>query len=101
LGNIMTNNDQVVGLIDWGCAGFGHPGIDLGHLRLSVAFEHGMSATAEVLIGWQQETGRPAEATAYWDIIAALNTPADMGGLTQVRDTFVSDALQHLANLPN
>ena len=97
LGNIMTTGSAVVGLIDWGCAGVGQPGIDLGHLRMSVVFEHGMPAPVDVLNGWQEESGYPVEV-AYWDVVAALSTPADMGGLTQLRDTFLSDALERLGS---
>jgi aminoglycoside phosphotransferase (APT) family kinase protein len=98
LGNIMTTGAEVVGLIDWGCAGVGHPGVDLGHLRMSAVFEHGMPAPDDVLTGWQEEAGYPVEVPAYWDVIAALSTPADMGRLTQLRDTFLSDALERLGN---
>lgn len=40
----------------------------------------GAEAAAPVLAGWQRETGvRPdPQTTAYWDVRAALDTPADM-----------------------
>jgi aminoglycoside phosphotransferase (APT) family kinase protein len=67
-----------VGIIDWDAAGVGHPGIDLGTLRLDAAVVFGLPAAGEILEGWQQATGQAADTMAYWDLVAALTTPTDM-----------------------
>ena len=85
-GNTVWNGDSCSGMIDWDAAGAGSPGIDLGTLRLDAALFFGSSALAstglpaadEVLAGWQQAAGRPAEHVAYWDVAAALCTVGDM-----------------------
>ena len=77
-GNTLWTADTFVGMVDWDAAGAGHPGVDLGTLRCDAAVVFGLPATAEILRGWREATGRPAEATAYWDLVAALTTPTDM-----------------------
>jgi aminoglycoside phosphotransferase (APT) family kinase protein len=76
-GNTLWRGGALVGMVDWDAAGVGHPGIDLGTLRLDAAILFGLPAAAGVLEGWRQATGQPAEAMAYWDLVAALTTPAE------------------------
>ena len=57
----------------------GAAGIDLGSLRCDAAWCHGTGAAGHVLDGWQAEAGRPASDIAYWDAVAALASPPDMG----------------------
>jgi aminoglycoside phosphotransferase (APT) family kinase protein len=77
-GNTMWLDDELVAVIDWDCAGVGHPGIDLGSLRCDVAVMFGVEAADAVLDGWQEQAGRVADAMPYWDVIAGLSTPPDM-----------------------
>jgi aminoglycoside phosphotransferase (APT) family kinase protein len=77
-GNTLWSGEGCVGMVDWDAAGVGHPGIDLGTLRLDAAITFGLPAAAEILEGWQQATGQAAGTMAYWDLVAALTTPPDM-----------------------
>jgi aminoglycoside phosphotransferase len=112
-GNTMWVRDELVAVIDWDCAGVGHPGVDLGPLRCDVAMMFGIDAADAVLAGWQERIGRPADATAYWDVVACLCTPPDLTGwestmreqgrpdldaptLTARRDELLRDALDRL-----
>jgi aminoglycoside phosphotransferase (APT) family kinase protein len=78
-GNTMWANDRLTGFVDWDAAGAGHPGIDLGALRLDAALCYGLEAADAILDGWQQASGRAADDQAYWDLTAALNTADDLG----------------------
>lgn len=78
-GNTVWAGDALVGMVDWDAAGVGHPGVDLGTLRLDAAILYGLPAAAEVLEGWRRQTGQAVDAMAYWDLVAALTTPTDMG----------------------
>jgi aminoglycoside phosphotransferase (APT) family kinase protein len=78
-GNVLWQGTTVTGLIDWDCAGAGDPGVDLGSLRCDAALCYGMQAPVHVLRGWQEEAGRPADRVAYWDLVAGLSSPPDMG----------------------
>lgn len=110
-GNMRWDGDTCLALIDWRCAGAGPPGVDLGELRMQMAHQYGLDAADHVLDGWNQQSGRQATNVAYWDAVAALNTPADMAGwpgfddhgnpadqtvIVQRRDAFLRAALDQL-----
>lgn len=110
-GNMRWDGDTCFALIDWRCAGAGDPGVDLGELRMQMAHQYGLAAADHVLDGWQHEAGRAATDVAYWDAVAALNTPADMAGwpgfddlgnplgeqgVIERRDAFLRSALDRL-----
>lgn len=112
-GNTMWIDDSFAGLIDWDCGGVGSAGVDLGNLRCDAAILVGQFAAEQILDGWQETAGRQAEDVAYWDVVAALSTPADMvkwlpaihdQGRTDLsaktvtcrRDTFLRSALDRL-----
>lgn len=112
-GNTIWEGDAYLGAIDWEAAGAGHYGVDLGALRLDAAILFDFSAADEILAGWEEASGRRAEAVAYWDAVSCLNTSADMEGflptihqagrtdldgraLTNRRDAFLLDALERL-----
>ena len=112
-GNTLWIGDTCMGIIDWEAAGAGSYGIDLGSLRWDAALLYPPGAADEVLAGWEAEAGRRAENVAYWDVVAALNTPADMTAyepsmqqagrpdldgatLTARRDEFLTAALDRL-----
>jgi aminoglycoside phosphotransferase (APT) family kinase protein len=112
-GNTLWSGDRCTGLVDWDCAGAGSPGIDLSGARFDAALMFGLPAAEQVLEGWQRAAGRRAEQVAYWDVVAALGTLADMafcvpalhdqgrpdldaGLLGQRRDAFLRTALGRL-----
>ncbi|MGH7921752.1 MAG: phosphotransferase family protein [Candidatus Dormibacteraceae bacterium] len=94
LGNAMAAGLRCTGLFDWGCAGIGHPGVDVGYTRLSAALTYGLQAADDVLAGWEAESGAPLPSVAYWDVVAALTTPPDLGECTDLRDEFLLRALR-------
>jgi aminoglycoside phosphotransferase len=113
-GNTLWQGDELTAIIDWDSAGVGHPGIDLASVRLDAAMMFGPAAADEVLSGYltrAAELGFPAPSDlAYFDVVAALATPADMQGwvpniagqgrpdltaeiLVERRDAFLASAL--------
>ena len=112
-GNTIWRDGELAAIVDWDCAGAGHPGVDLGSLRCDVAVLFGGGAEDVVLAGWQDTIGRPADGMAYWDVVASLSTPPDLGDwestiqdqgrpdlegptLTARRDEFLRAALDEL-----
>ena len=77
-GNTMWLDGTLAAVIDWDCAGVGHPGVDLGSLRCDVAMMYGVEAAAQVLAGWEDRAGLVAPDVAYWDVVASLSTPPDL-----------------------
>ncbi len=111
-GNTRWVKGRFTALIDWKTAGVGNPGVDLGSMRMQVALRYGLPAAEFVREGWEQEAGRPATDIAYWDAVAALNTPTIMEGwagcdpishplgsraVTLRRDEFLQRAVDTLA----
>jgi len=78
-GNTLWDNGGLTAVLDWDCAGIGPAGIDLGSLRCDAAWCHGVEAAGHILRGWEAEAGRPASDVPYWDVVAALASPPDMG----------------------
>ena len=113
-GNTLWRGAELVAVIDWDGAGLGPAGVDLGSLRCDAAMCYGLDAADQVLAGWESESGRPADSVAYWDAVAALSTPPDIGWFSEAiagmtgrpdlttallgerRDTFLTDALDRL-----
>ncbi len=96
-GNLAWTDDTSCTLIDWKTAGVGDPGVDLGELRKQIAIAYELEAIAGIADGWQQASGQPATNLAYWDAVAALNTPTDLWPeATPRRDAFLRDALDRL-----
>lgn len=113
-GNTLWDGERLTGLVDWDCAGIGHPGVDVGSLRCDAALFTGRpDAADDVLAGYQAVAG-PLPDVARFDVEAALATPPDLGwfvaaahdqGRTDLdrdtllarRDAFLRDALLRLA----
>jgi aminoglycoside phosphotransferase (APT) family kinase protein len=100
-GNIVWTDDDVAVLIDWKSAGVGAPEVDVGGLRNILNIMFGAEGPDVVLDGWEQATGSKARDIAYWDAVAALNTPTELderdgAGATERRDAFLQAALANL-----
>jgi aminoglycoside phosphotransferase (APT) family kinase protein len=78
-GNTLWVGDELGGFVDWDAAGAGPPGIDLGTMRLDAAFFFGVDAADDVVAGWAETSGRTVMDLAYWDLVAALTSPIDLG----------------------
>ncbi len=78
-GNTLWDAGKLTAVLDWDCAGVGPAGIDLGSLRCDAAWCYGAESAEHVLHGWEAEAGRPASDVPYWDVVAALASPPDMG----------------------
>ncbi|MBB5838454.1 aminoglycoside phosphotransferase (APT) family kinase protein [Kribbella italica] len=97
-GNLLWAGDEIAALIDWKTAGVGARGVDFSELRKQAAISFGPDAPAEVLQGYEQATATKAEHVAYWDAVAALNTPTELYDATATirRDAFLRAALSSL-----
>lgn len=110
-GNTRWDGDTLLALIDWKDSGAGSPGVDIGGFRFQMALTYGVDP-APVLEGWEREAGRRLTDVAYWDAVAALDTPTVLDGwpgynddhgrpldataVTARRDAFLRDAIDRL-----
>ncbi|WP_433222471.1 phosphotransferase family protein [Dactylosporangium sp. CS-047395] len=94
-GNTLLTGGRVHALIDWKTAGVGHPGVDVGELRKQAAVGYGDEAPRHILAGWERASGLRLDAVAYWDAVAALNTPTVWysPAATRRRDDFLRAAV--------
>ncbi|MCP2036743.1 aminoglycoside phosphotransferase (APT) family kinase protein [Planomicrobium sp. HSC-17F08] len=91
--NVLWNNREVSGIVDWVNACKGPAGVDVGHCRLNLAQLHGVE-TADRFLGAYIRHAEGFVYQAYWDILALtdiLDGPPSvypgwetfgMGGLT-------------------
>jgi aminoglycoside phosphotransferase (APT) family kinase protein len=97
-GNLAWIDETSCTLIDWKTAGVGDPGVDIGELRKQIAITYGLDAIAGIVDGWERASGLRATNVAYWDAVAALNTPTELWPTaTPRRDAFLRDALDRLS----
>ena len=113
-GNTLWDDGRLTAVLDWDCAGVGPAGIDLGSVRCDAAWCHGVEAAEHIVRGWEAEAGRPASDVPYWDVVASLASPPDMGWFPRAmadqgrpdltreimlerRDAFLGAALSQLA----
>jgi aminoglycoside phosphotransferase (APT) family kinase protein len=97
-GNLLWTGDVIAALIDWKTAGVGAPGVDLCELRKQAAIYFGPAAPEQILHGYEHATSSQAHDVAYWDAVAALNTPTELFSSTATarRDAFLRTALTNL-----
>ncbi|GAA5026558.1 phosphotransferase enzyme family protein [Actinopolymorpha pittospori] len=109
-GNTRWDGDTFLALIDWKDSGAGSPGVDIGGFRFQMAITYGADPDP-VLEGWEREAGMRATNVAYWDAVAALDTPTvldgwpgyddqgrplDAAAVTARRDAFLRAAIDRL-----
>ena len=89
-GNLLWNGGRVAAFIDWKTAGVGAPGVDLSELRKQIA----ITFAPQALTNWHHDFPN----RAYWDAVAALNTPTTLYSqqATTRRDVFLHQAVQRL-----
>lgn len=78
-GNALDDGRRLTGLIDWDCAGVGPAGIDICCPRFDAAVCFGLDAADEITAGWSEAAGSPPRDVDYWDVVAGLCTPPDVG----------------------
>ena len=77
-GNTLWSGDVFTGFVDWDAAGIGQPGLDLGSIRFDAVLYDGLDSLDRISQGWVDGGGPPIEDLAYWDLAAALASPADL-----------------------
>lgn len=74
--NMLTKNNQVIGIVDWVNACMGPAGIDVAHCRWNLAMIYGPEAAAFFLKAYQNYS--PSFAyDVYWDVVALFDVLTD------------------------
>jgi aminoglycoside phosphotransferase (APT) family kinase protein len=76
-GNILTEDDRVVSVIDWVTAAWGPPGIDLARMRLNLVEEVNIGSAQRFLEAYRTVGGDPDDRHPYWDLRDAADCVTD------------------------
>jgi aminoglycoside phosphotransferase (APT) family kinase protein len=84
--NVLWNEGEVSGIVDWvnGCVG--PAGIDVGHCRVNLAQLHGVGTADEFLDRYRRHAGDSFHYDPYWDLVTLIDfaywPPEVYGGWT-------------------
>jgi aminoglycoside phosphotransferase (APT) family kinase protein len=77
-GNTLWEGDRLVGVVDWLGGSWGPPSVDLGHMRLNLAWDLGIEAADRFLAAHRALTG--FDHHPYWDVVAAVDCVPELEG---------------------
>jgi aminoglycoside phosphotransferase (APT) family kinase protein len=70
-GNTLWTGTRLVGVVDWIGGSWGPPSVDLGHMRLNLAWDLGLEAADRFLAAHHAQTG--FDHHPRWDVVAAVD----------------------------
>jgi aminoglycoside phosphotransferase (APT) family kinase protein len=77
-GNTLWTGTRLVGVVDWVGGSWGPPSVDLGHMRLNLAWDLGLAAADRFLAAHHALTG--ADHHPFWDVVAAVDCVPELDG---------------------
>jgi aminoglycoside phosphotransferase (APT) family kinase protein len=98
--NTLWADGRLVGVVDWTGGSWGPPSVDLGHMRLNLAWDLGLEAADRFLAAHRALTG--FDHHPYWDVASAvdcvpeLHTPGPPEPWLQRMEDLVAAALARL-----
>jgi aminoglycoside phosphotransferase (APT) family kinase protein len=98
-GNVLWDQGQITGVIDWEEAAYGDPAIDVAYCRMDM-FTSGMAQAAdELLLAYEAEMGRPVANLGFWELAATprpMYAPAWGSSVRQELRQFIADAMRRI-----
>jgi len=95
--NMLWQDGQVSGVVDWVNACRGPQGIDVGHCRLNLAQLHGVEVADQFLEIYQRLAGDSFVYDPYWDLVSLIEAlpgpPSVYAGWTALGVTGLTDQL--------
>ncbi len=95
--NILWNNNQVSGVVDWVNSCLGPLGVDLGHCRVNLAMLYGTTIADAFLAAYQQYAAPGFQYDPYWDFVSLVDImfgpPTVYAGWTDLGFTGLTDHL--------
>jgi aminoglycoside phosphotransferase (APT) family kinase protein len=70
-GNTLWTGTRLVGVVDWIGGSWGPPSVDLGHMRLNLAWDLGLEAADRFLAAHHAQTG--FDHHPRWDVVAVVD----------------------------
>lgn len=75
--NILWENNNITGIVDWVNACIGPRGIDIGHCRWNLAMLYGVDVAEQFLTYYEKNSEQHFIYDVYWDIVALFNVLED------------------------
>jgi aminoglycoside phosphotransferase (APT) family kinase protein len=98
-GNVIWDQGQITGVIDWEEAAYGDPAIDVAYCRMDM-FTSGMAQAAdELLAAYEVEMGRPVANLGFWELAAnprPMYDPSWGASVKQELRRFIADARRRI-----
>ena len=95
--NILWEDGEITGIVDWVNACRGPAGVDIGHCRVNLAQLFGVSTADEFLDAYISLAGEAFQYEPYWDLLALTDTldgpPKVYAGWTELGMKGLSDEL--------
>ncbi len=76
-GNLLFQSDRLTGIVDWGDAGVGHPGLEVGYLAADLRVATGSQHVHEAAIDAYEKARGPLPNRAWWEVAGYLRFPRD------------------------
>jgi aminoglycoside phosphotransferase (APT) family kinase protein len=108
--NLLWSRGRLTGVVDWGDAASGPPGIDAGHCRLNLAVLFGAEQAERFRTAYEARAGRRVDP--WWDLYAMASyddswpefipiqvngrAPVDTAGMTGRVEDFIDATLRRL-----
>ncbi|MQY10011.1 hypothetical protein SRB5_01150 [Streptomyces sp. RB5] len=73
-GNVLWQDDQLTGIVDWSGASLAPRGFDVSWCRLDLVLLHGPFAAEAFLSAYEEASGMPVPSMALWDLFALTNS---------------------------
>jgi len=95
--NVLWQQNEVSGIVDWPSACLGPAGVDVGHCRVNLAQLFDVKTADDFLTAYQKYAGNSFDYDPYWDIIALIDilfgTPKVYTGWVAFGITCLTDKL--------
>ena len=76
-GNLLFDDDLVTGIVDWGDAGVGYPGLEVAHAAADLQVGTGSDDAHDHLMDAYEQLRGPLAHRAWWEVAGFLIFPTD------------------------
>jgi len=98
-GNVLWDQGQITGVIDWEEAAYGDPAIDLAYCRMDMFISGMEQAADELVLAYEAEIGRRVANLAFWELAATprpMHDPAWGPSVRQELGRFITNARRRI-----
>jgi aminoglycoside phosphotransferase (APT) family kinase protein len=77
-GNVLWEENEITGVIDWEEAAYGDPAIDVAYLKMNLIIDGYYEAADEFIGVYEKESGQNLENLRFWELAAAARPMIDL-----------------------